>query len=279
MAGLIQKSAVNRTTSTQRVTRSMSSSRQQHCTRRSVSNHISATDDGPRIRKSVRPTGLNHRQRRPQSRHVFPSTHALTFGLIQERIADNLYHLVLQAMLWNQTSGLQARPVFFSLIQKYPDVHHLAAAALPDLTALLFPLGLQNVRAKRCVALAKRWIECPPAREYKYVRKGYPARAYEDDNGFEIAHLPGVGPYALDSFRIFHRDLMRGLAEDWVGTGAKTEGFEPEWKKVLPLDKELRAYLRWRWLMEGVLWDEETGRRVPVANKAKMEGADRSKPF
>lgn len=260
-----------------RVTRSMTSPRQLSHTRQSVLNRSFTTTEEPCMVKSAGLQGSSHHRRRPQSRHAFPGTQALTFGLIQELIADNLYRLVLQAMLWNQTSGLQARPVFFSLIQKYPDVHHLATAALPDLTALLRPLGLQNVRAKRCIALAKRWIECPPAREYRYVRKGYPAHICDDDNGFEIAHLPGVGPYALDSFRIFHRDVMRGLAGDWVGTKTATEGFEPEWKRVLPLDKELRAYLRWRWLKEGVLWDDETGRCVPVTNEAKRGEADGSK--
>jgi len=29
--------------------------------------------------------------------------------------------------------------------------------------------------------------------------------------GWEIAHLPGMGAYALDSYRIFHRDELRGI--------------------------------------------------------------------
>jgi methyl-CpG-binding domain protein 4 len=54
---------------------------------------------------------------------------------------------------------------------------------------------------------------------------------------------------------------MRGLARDWVGAGA-VEGFEPEWKRVVPLDKELRACLRWMWMKEGWIWDAETGVRI-----------------
>ncbi len=73
----------------------------------------------------------------------------------------------------------------------------------------------------------------------------------EDEVAFEVAHLPGIGPYALDSFRIFHRDEMRGLAKDWLGSGAE-EGFEPEWMRVRPRDKELRAYLEWLWERERV---------------------------
>ena len=56
-----------------------------------------------------------------------------------------------------------------------------------------------------------------------------------------------MGPYAIDSFRIFHRDEMRGLATDWLGNGAE-KIFEPEWMRVVPLDKELKAYVKWQWL-------------------------------
>jgi endonuclease III len=202
-----------------------------------------------------------HLHKRPQSRHVFPSTQASTFGLIQESIAHNLYFLVIQAILWNQTSGIQARPIFFDFIKKYPDPTYLSQASLADLTALLRPLGLQNTRARRFIALAVQWNKKPPTAEQIYFRKGYPAQSLATDinEGYEIAHLTGVGPYALDSFRIFHRDEMRGLAKDWLGTGSTIENFEPEWTRVLPQDKELRAYVKWRWLKEGLLWDDETG--------------------
>lgn len=209
-----------------------------------------------------------HLRSRPQSWHSFPSISANTFGIIQETIAHDLYFLVIQAVLWNQTSGIQAWPVFYAMIERYPDPKHLAKASLPELTALLRPLGLHNRRARRCIALALHWSEDPPTAKQTYLRKGYPAQplAANTREGYEIAHLPGVGPYALDSFRIFHRDEMRGLADDWLGTGATVEGFEPEWKRVLPLDKELRAYLRWRWLKEGFLWDDESGHchRLPA---------------
>jgi endonuclease III len=183
-----------------------------------------------------------------QSRHVPPLPGATSFGLIQESIANNLYHLCIQAMLWNQTSGTQARPVFHKLISQYPSPAHLAVASLSDLTALLQPLGLHNIRARRCILFATQWLEAPPTRDKTYIRRGYPAPGGEE--GFEIAHLAGMGPYAIDSFRIFHRDVMRGVARDWLGSGAG-EGFEPEWMRVVPLDKELKAYVEWRWLVEG----------------------------
>lgn len=241
------------------------------------------------VKRAKRQAGL--------SSHAFPSLSSPNFGLIQESIAHNLYFLVVQAILWNQTHGRQARPVFRELVARYPDPCALASASLAELTALLQPLGLHNIRAKRCILLGKTWIECPPESGRAYKRKGYPhkeAVTYatamsalsssspatvtvtvvdvvgEGENAWEIAHLPGVGPYALDSFRIFHRDEMRGLAKDWLGSGA-AEGFEPEWKRVLPLDKELKAYLKWMWLKEGWEWDWTTGRRTPVGEVVEQE--------
>jgi hypothetical protein len=83
------------------------------------------------------------------------------------------------------------------------------------------------------------------------------------------------GPYALDSWRIFCRDILRGVATGWNGEGAKEEGFQPEWMRVLPEDKELRAYLRWMWLKEGFEWDPFTGEKdvaSPELMRAAMEG-------
>ena len=199
-----------------------------------------------------------------------PPLSAPTYGLIQERITHNLYFLVLQAILWNQTTGRQARPVLEQLTTRYPSPSALANASLHDLTAMLQPIGLHNIRAARCIALGKRWCEQPPDPRKRYVRKGYPVQSGADDLGlgWEIAHLPGVGPYALESYRIFHRDELRGLAKDWLGGGALEESFEPEWKRVVPTDKELKAYLKWRWLKEGFEWDERTGE---VKKRAKLE--------
>lgn len=88
---------------------------------------------------------------------------------------------------------------------------------------------------------------------------------------WEIGHMT-QGRYALDSWRIFCRDVLLGRAEDWRGKGAgalKNErgggggigAFQPEWMRVLPEDKELRAYLRWLWMQEGWDWDPKTGEK------------------
>jgi methyl-CpG-binding domain protein 4 len=253
------------------------------------SNHTTPSDIQPTTRKAQpqalkkRNTTLsNYAQTLAASRT--PSISANSFGLIQETVAHDLFQLVVAAMLWNRTRGSQARPIFLEMLRRYPSVEALASAEESDIANLLQPLGLHNSRAKRFLALAKTWVDRPPSAERRYRRLHYPSAGCgkeigagevlgPDDprEGWEIAHLPGVGPYALDSFRIFHRDELRGLATDWNGAGA-SPGFEPEWKRVVPLDKELKAYLQWMWLREGWIWDPSSGRRRKMTmNRLQME--------
>ncbi|KAL4869225.1 hypothetical protein BDV12DRAFT_85255 [Aspergillus spectabilis] len=156
----------------------------------------------------------------------------------------------------------------------------MAAADPADLTDMIRCLGFQNQRAKKCIALAQTWLDCPPCRGKRYRKLNYPCKSdgrdvkpgesIEDSDqriAWEIAHLPGIGAYALDSWRIFCRDELRDLAEDWKGSGATTPEFIPEWKSVLPQDKELRAYLTWMWLKEGCVWDRESGNKTQASGK------------
>jgi methyl-CpG-binding domain protein 4 len=190
------------------------------------------------------------------------------FGLIQERICDSLYALCVQVILWNQTHGLQARPILFQLLGTYPTPEALADAPLERLTTILQPIGLHNIRAARLIALANTWLSAPPSRERRYRKLHYPSKGSgadvkpgeilgpEDEReGWEIAHLPGMGAYALDSYRIFYRDRLRCVVDD-----------EPEWTRVLPLDKDLRRYLVWRWQEYGWSWDMHTGKRKQLAD-------------
>ncbi|KAK9897331.1 DNA glycosylase, partial [Cystobasidium minutum MCA 4210] len=165
------------------------------------------------------------------------------YGLIQEELQDNLYYLMVQSILWNQTWGRSARPVLDAILTLYPTPDKMANASLPELTLMIYPIGLHNRRAKRLIDLAQVWLDAPPCKERRY-RKDDPRE------GWEIAHLPGIGAYALDSYRIFHRDKLRQIAPD----------AEPEWKRVVATDKELRAWLIWRWHQEGYHYDILSGK-------------------
>ncbi|EWZ40718.1 DNA glycosylase [Fusarium oxysporum Fo47] len=211
------------------------------------------------------------------------------FGLIQETVGRDLYKLLVAAVLWNRTRGSQAHPVFQKLISQYPTPTHLAEACFSDLADLIRPIGLHNSRAARFIAFAKTWLEKPPNKSRRYRKLHYPLQGDgldigkdevldEDDvrQGWEVAQLPSLGPYAIDSYRIFHRDMLRGSADDWNGLNA-VRGFEPEWKRVVPLDKELRAYLRWMWLKEGWIWNPETGGKIRASEERMERERNRSR--
>jgi endonuclease III len=244
-----------------------------------------------------------------------PHLSANCFGLIQEELADEPFALLVAVKLLNKTRGhfanrnhpLSALNTFARLMDDYPTPESLADAKVEDVTATIRHLGLQNQRAKTLIAMAQTWVRDPPQKGVRYPTPRYPTHiqgegkqmiganlksTYIDDESvdprigaFEIAHLPGIGPYALDSWRIFCRDVLRGLAtsyngEGWIGSRSRSSkgGFEPEWKRVRPADKELRAFLKWMWLKEGWIWDPETGERYR-ASKDVMEDADGRKAW
>jgi methyl-CpG-binding domain protein 4 len=228
--------------------------------------------------KVKRPTKSPYFPNKPRPNFLsclpFPPLSAPKFGLMQERLAHDPFRLLIATIFLNRTRGEQAMPVFFQLMEQYPTVADLAAADVEDVVKIIHRLGFQNQRAKKCIEMAKTWLNGAPVKGKRYRKLNYPIKGdgrdiladetVEDDDSriaWEIAYLPGLGPYSHDSWRIFGRDKLRGLSESWNGEGA-ADGFEPEWKRVLPTDKELRAYLTWMWLKEGWVWNKETGYRM-----------------
>ncbi|KAI8629373.1 DNA glycosylase [Xylariaceae sp. FL1651] len=203
----------------------------------------------------------------------FPRLNAPKFGLIQEELAEDPFRLLVAVTFLIRTPGKSAIPVFRALMAKYPTPRDLVEANTDDIVAMIKHLGLGVVRAATIQRYARIWLDHPPRKGMRYGVKNYPrpgdgadVRAGEilDDedqrtSAWEIGHMT-QGPYALDSWRIFCRDRLRGVAEDWKGKGREGE-FQPEWMRVLPQDKELRAYLRWMWFQEGWNWDPNTGEK------------------
>lgn len=238
--------------------------------------------------KSTTPSTTKGRRSSGQSASCipFPPLGASCFGLIQEVLAHVPFQLLIAVAFLNRTRGIDAVPAFHGLITLYPTAEDLAKADEKVLAQQIRRLGLQNIRARRYIHLAQKWMEQPPAKGRRHRKLHYPKPGdgkdikprdiLDDDDSrigaWEIAHLPSTGPYAIDSWRIFCRDELRGLATGWNGEEAKAVNFEPEWKRVLPKDKELRAFLRWMWLKEGIAWDPSTGERV-VASTEVLEKA------
>jgi methyl-CpG-binding domain protein 4 len=231
----------------------------------------------------------------------FPKLSAPRFGLIQERLANDPFRLLIAVTFLNKTHGKAARPIFEQVMETYPTPQDLAAADVSELSEMIHSLGFQNQRARKLIKIAETWISEPPQkgklhRTMDYPNKGNgrhlkPKETVDEDvencieaGALEIAHIYGLGPYAWDSWRIFCRDVFRGVAQGYNGEGiagytplsqtTHTSDFEPEWKRVVPLDKELRACLRWMWLREGWEWDPLTGNKHKAAPALMREASD-----
>ena len=176
-----------------------------------------------------------------------------------------MYALVVQAILWNRTKGIAARPILWKLLCTYPTPEALASADPKAVEDMIRVLGLQRQLALSLVKMANVWVAAPPCMERRYGRRNYPKGKGRDvrdrellepddpRDGWEIGHLPGVGEYALDSYRLFGRDRLRGVKDG--------DGQEPEWKSVVPADKELGPYVRYKWAQQGWSYDIATGKR------------------
>lgn len=207
----------------------------------------------------------------------FPPLSSTRFGLVQEGLTHDPFRLLIAVTFLNKTRGMVALPAFYQLMECYATPKDLAEAKHEDIVSMIHHLGLQNQRAKKCINLAKAWLERPPEKGKRYRVLNYPNKGDGRDMKYseiiddadervawEVGQLPGCGAYAIDSWRIFCRDELRGLRcdipADLTPETIKAE-MQKEWTRVLPSDKELRAYLRWRWLRIGWAWDPGTGER------------------
>lgn len=215
----------------------------------------------------------------------FPTLSAPRFGLVQEELADDPFRLLIAVTFLVKTSGKAAIPVFHALMEKFDSPQALAEARPGEISAMIQHLGLSVVRTAQIQKFARIWLEKPPTRNVRYGVKNYPRpgdgshiKAGEelppeehDDSrtsAWEIGHMT-QGPYAIDSWRIFCRDALLERAEDWKGKNREGE-FQPEWMRVLPQDKELRAYLRWMWMQEGWAWDPATGDKEVLSEELRL---------
>ncbi|KAK1545593.1 methyl-CpG binding domain-containing protein 4 [Colletotrichum paranaense] len=220
----------------------------------------------------------------------FPRLTAPKFGLIQEEFAHEPFWLLVVVTFLVKTAGTLAIPTFYKVKERFPTPEALAdPEATPTIMSMIRHLGLSVVRTAAIQRYARVWLETPPTRGIVYRVRNYDKRdieasALRPDSDSEqcLTELPTTedaddawemgrftqGKYALDSWRIFCRDELLGRADDWNGKGV-APNFQPEWMRVRPDDKELRACLRWMWMREGWEWDPVTGEKTVLRDEMR----------
>ncbi|KAI0364267.1 hypothetical protein BV20DRAFT_871326 [Pilatotrama ljubarskyi] len=159
--------------------------------------------------------------------------------LIQEHVAASPWRVLVAVILLNKTAGRKSIPVFFEIMERWPTPTALAGAPISLLREMIKDLGLGELRSSRLVALSQTYLADPPVSGQLRRSRGRMFLPSADGTGTTqvqypptpVSHLPGCGPYALDSYRIF------------------CAGGD-EWKTVRPRDKELIKYLQWKWAIE-----------------------------
>ncbi|PKU39299.1 methyl- -binding domain protein 4 [Limosa lapponica baueri] len=114
------------------------------------------------------------------------------FNLIQETLFHDPWKLLIATIFLNKTSGKMAIPVLWEFLKKYPSPEVARAADWKEMSELLRPLGLYELRAKTIIKFSD---------EYLSKRWRYPIE------------LHGIGKYGNDSYRIF-------CVNEWKEVGA-----------------------------------------------------------
>ncbi|XP_073431063.1 methyl-CpG-binding domain protein 4 isoform X2 [Dendrobates tinctorius] len=104
------------------------------------------------------------------------------FNLVQETLFHDPWKLLIATIFLNKTAGKMAVPVLWSFLEKYPTPDVARAADWKEMSELLQPLGLYELRAKTIVRFSD---------EYLTKKWRYPIE------------LHGIGKYGNDSYRIF----------------------------------------------------------------------------
>ena len=118
--------------------------------------------------------------------------------LLQEKYADEPWKLLVCCILLNCTTRKQVDKMLDELFERFPNPIRMQASTDEELEEIIRPLGLWRRRTVILRKMSGMWWR---------IKRQYP---YEDVPEEEIARLPGIGVYALDSYRIFHlRDRSR----------------------------------------------------------------------
>lgn len=169
----------------------------------------------------------------------------VSFSVADPSLIFSQFHLIVVCIFLNRTQEKHAIPAARSLLSQYPAPELLAEAQCGNIKPFFKHLGLLS-RADLLIDLAKDWVVRPPQASRLYV-KGNSRSALSS----EVAHFKGVGPFASDAWRIICKDDLYLQAGYQITV--------PKWKKVMPENKRLIAYVRDRWAGEGLIWDPING--------------------
>lgn len=237
------------------------------------------------------------------SRRALPPLTDEWFGLSLEQLAGNHFSILIGATIRAMaTDTLEELSNKFheKLMHYWPSAEQLADAPPADIMEKMkdVALGMDPAKAVRLrnslQTLAKEYMKMAPTKDRRFGCNHYPlgavhnvidGEAFEAEDkdlaneaharnaSWEISHITKQH-FVIDAWRIFGRDLLLGRAEDWKGTGA-APGFEPEWKRVSPVDTSLRTFIAWLWMKEGVFWDPRTDAKQPLHELTKLAADQR----
>uniref|UniRef100_A0A8C3VIH7 Methyl-CpG-binding domain protein 4 n=1 Tax=Catharus ustulatus TaxID=91951 RepID=A0A8C3VIH7_CATUS len=104
------------------------------------------------------------------------------FNLIQETLFHDPWKLLIATIFLNKTSGKMAIPVLWEFLRRYPSPEVARAADWKEMSELLKPLGLYELRAKTIIRFSGEYL----SKAWRYP-----------------IELHGIGKYGNDSYRIF----------------------------------------------------------------------------
>ncbi|XP_065543370.1 methyl-CpG-binding domain protein 4 [Lathamus discolor] len=104
------------------------------------------------------------------------------FNLIQETLFHDPWKLLIATIFLNKTSGKMAIPVLWEFLKKYPSPEITRTADWKEMSELIKPLGLYELRAKTIIKFSDEYL----SKQWKYP-----------------IELHGIGKYGNDSYRIF----------------------------------------------------------------------------
>lgn len=147
-------------------------------------------DSSPRTQVEKRKTSLyfsskyNKEALSPPRRKAFKkwTPPRSPFNLVQETLFHDPWKLLIATIFLNRTSGKMAIPVLWEFLEKYPSAEVARTADWRDVSELLKPLGLYDLRAKTIVKFSDEYL----TKQWRYP-----------------IELHGIGKYGNDSYRIF----------------------------------------------------------------------------